>query len=150
MGARREALRVAKFSVIGGIAFVVDVLVFNLLRPEDLAGPIGAKIVSVVCATAVSWVGSRYWTFRDGRRNSAGKEAVGFFLVNAGGLLIALGCLWFSNHVLGLTSALADNISGNIVGVGLGNIFRYAMYRFVIYRVRPGRPPVRRDVVPLD
>lgn len=135
MGVGSEARRVAKFSLVGGIAFVVDIALFNILRPEAVGiGPIWAKVISVTAATTVSWVGSRYWTFKDGRRGSAGWEAVAFFAVNAVGLLIAVACLWFSNHVLGLTSALADNISGNVVGILLGNIFRYGMYRFVLYR----------------
>ncbi|WP_349828714.1 GtrA family protein [Brevibacterium litoralis] len=150
MGVRHEAKRVAKFSAVGGVAFVIDVLVFNLLRPDSLAGPIWAKIISVTLATLIAWVGSRYWTFKDGKRHSAAKEAVAFLLVNAGGLLIAVGCLWFSRNVLDLTSIFWDNVFGNVVGVGLGNIFRYFMYRFVVYKVTPRRPSLRREVVPVD
>ena len=72
------------------------------------------------------------------------------FLVNAGGLLIAMACLWFSHYVLGFRSALADNISANVIGVGLGNIFRYLMYRTVIYRVTPRRPAQRREVLSFE
>lgn len=157
MGALAEVRRLGKFSVVGGIAFVVDIALFNLLRPEAVGiGPLWAKVASVAAATLVAWLGSRYWTFRDGRNRSAGFEAVGFFAVGAAGMLIAVGCLWFSNHVLGLTSALADNVSGNIVGVALGNVFRYGMYRFVLYRPRregargASRRPPRREVVELD
>jgi putative flippase GtrA len=114
-------------------------------------GPLWAKVLSVTAATTVSWIGSRYWTFRDGRSNSPVKEALGFFAVNAVGMLIALLCLWFSHHLLGLTSAFADNVSGNIVGVLLGNVFRYLMYRHVLYRPPRGTPRApRREVVSLD
>lgn len=148
MRLRKEAERVAKFSVVGGIAFIIDFTLFNVLRLEAVGiGPMWAKIISVTVATTVSWLGSRYWTFKDGRNRSAGKEAMWFFLVNAGGLLIAMACLWFSHYVLGLRSALADNISANVIGVGLGNIFRYLMYRSVIYRVTPRRPAQRREVL---
>jgi putative flippase GtrA len=150
MGVRKEAVRVAKFSVVGTVAFIIDFLLFNLLRLEWVGiGPLWAKVISVTVATTVSWLGSRYWTFRDGRNQSAGKEALWFFLVNAGGLLIAMACLWISHYVLGFRSALADNISANIIGVGLGNIFRYFMYRLVIYRVTPRRPPQHREVINL-
>ncbi len=151
MEMRKEAKRVAKFSVVGLIAFGVDFLVFNLLRPESLGlGPIWAKIISVTLATLVAWIGSRYWTFRDGRNRSATREAVWFFVVNAIGLLIAMACLWVSHYVLGFRSALADNISANVVGVGLGNIFRYLMYRLVVYRVTPRRKKRRRQVLSFD
>ena len=151
MEMRKEAKRVAKFSVVGLVAFGVDFLIFNLLRPEALGiGPMWAKIISVTLATLVAWLGSRYWTFRDGKNRSATREAVWFFVVNAIGLLIAMACLWVSHYLLGFRSALADNISANVVGVGLGNIFRYLMYRLVVYRVTPRRKKRRRQVLSFD
>src|SRR5947207_517992 len=58
----------AKFGVVGGVAFVVDVAVFNFLLFHAsglLHGkPVTAKAVSTVVATAVSYVGNRFWTFR--------------------------------------------------------------------------------------
>lgn len=148
MGLLKELRRVGKFSVIGGVAFIVDIGLFNLLRLDPVGmGPMWAKVLSVTAATTVSWIGSRYWTFRDGKSNTPVKEAVGFFAVNAVGLLIAVGCLWFSHYVLGLTSTFADNISGNVVGVLIGNVFRYLMYRHVIYRPEPGAEPTPRRAV---
>lgn len=151
MKAGKEAKRVAKFSLVGLIAFFVDFFVFNLLRLEVLGiGPLWAKIISVTLATLVAWIGSRYWTFKDGRNPSATREAVWFFLVNGLGLLIAMGCLWVSHYLLDFRSALADNISANVIGAGLGNVFRYLMYRLVIYRVTPRRPSRRREVISVD
>ena len=152
MGVVKELRRVGKFSAVGTVAFIIDIGVFNLLRLDPVGmGPLWAKVLSVTAATTVSWIGSRYWTFRDGKSNTPVKEAVGFFAVNAVGLLIAVGCLWFSHYVLGLTSTFADNVSGNIVGVLLGNVFRYLMYRHVLYRPPRGTPRApRREVVSLD
>lgn len=148
MGLPKELRRVGKFSLIGGIAFIVDIGLFNLLRLEPVGmGPMWAKVLSVTAATTVSWIGSRYWTFRDGKSNTPVREAVGFFAVNAVGLLIAVGCLWFSHYVLGFTTTFADNISGNVVGVLLGNVFRYLMYRHVIYRPQRGAPPTPRRAI---
>jgi len=50
-------------------------------------------------------------------------------VVNAIGLLIEVGSLAFAVYVLDMTSPLAKNIAGNIVGVGLGTIFRYFAYK---------------------
>jgi len=44
-----------------------------------------------------------------------------------------------SHYLLGFRSALADNISGNVVGVLLGNVFRYFMYRFFVFKPAPKR-----------
>jgi putative flippase GtrA len=124
----------AKFGVVGLAALVVDVGLFNLLRYAGGEGPmydrpLTAKIVSVSVATTVAYFGNRYWTFRDRRRTSFGREYVLFFVLNGVGLLISVGCLWLSHYALGLHSALADNISANVVGLALGTLFRFWSYR---------------------
>ena len=128
-----------KFGVVGLIGFVVDVGVFNLLR-TGVAGddhfwqsPIGAKVASVSLAILVNWIGNRYWTFRAHRRKNFVLEFFEYVAVSLGGMLIGLACLYVSHYVLGFTSLLADNISSNIVGLGLGTVFRFAFYRFWVY-----------------
>jgi len=123
---------VMKFGVVGIVALVFDVGLFNLLCYG--AGPLHgkvltAKIVSVCAATTVAYFGNRYWTFRHRGRTSFGREYVLFFVLHGVGLLISVGCLWFSHYALGLTSALADNISANVIGLGLGTLFRFWSYR---------------------
>jgi putative flippase GtrA len=124
---------VAKFGVVGLVALVVDVGLFNLLC-YGVSSPmhdkvLTAKIVSVSVATTVAYFGNRYWTFRHRGRTSFGREYVLFFVLNGVGLAISVGCLWFSHYALGLTSAIADNISANVIGLGLGTLFRFWSYR---------------------
>jgi putative flippase GtrA len=132
---------VLKFGAVGAVAFVVDIGLFNLLRHGIVAvgsydlddKPLTAKTVSVLAATIVAWLGNRYWTFRRRRRASRRREFALFGLMNVGGLGIALACLAFSHYVLGLTSALADNVAGNVVGLGLGTLFRFWAYRRLVF-----------------
>lgn len=126
----REAM---KFGVIGLCALVIDVGLFNLLM---YAGggvlndrPLTAKVISVVAATTFAYFGNRFWTFRHRGRTSFAREYVLFFVLNAIGMGIALACLWFSHYALGLTNAIADNISANVIGLALGTIFRFWSYR---------------------
>jgi putative flippase GtrA len=130
-----------KFGAIGALAFVVDFYVYNLLRvgvwPVTEA-PLGhktvlCKVISVSVATVVAWLGNRYWTFRHRRRTTARAEFVLFGVMNVGGLLIAAGCLGVSHYLLGQTSALADNISANVVGLVLGTLFRFWAYRQFVF-----------------
>lgn len=129
-----------KFGAVGGIAFVVDVGLFNLLRFGTGAGgpleakPLTAKVISAGAATLVAWLGNRLWTFRHRRRPSAGHELALFVLFNVAGMAIALGCLAMSHYVLGLTSARADNLSANGVGLVLGTLFRFWAYRTFVFR----------------
>ncbi len=130
---------VLKFGVIGLLGYFIDVGVFNALRlgatgsGHFFQGPIGAKIISVAVATLVTWFGNRYWTFREHRRKNFMLELLEFSAVSVGGLLIGLLCLWISHYVLGLQSLLADNISGNVIGLVLGTAFRFVLYRYWVY-----------------
>lgn len=136
---RRSArlVELLRFGSVGGLAFVVDTGVFNLLRfgPGDLLEdkPITAKILSVAVATLVSWLGNRYWTFSDRKTATRARELLGFAVVNIGGMAIAVACLGFSHYVLDLRSPLADNISANGVGLVLGTAFRYLAYRSWVF-----------------
>lgn len=129
---------VLKFGVVGAVAFVVDVGVYNLLVFPGHEGamfhlPLRAKVVSVVLATLVAWLGNRYWTFRHRRRVAVHHELLLFAAFNVVGLLIALACLGFSRYVLGLHTVVADNISGNGIGLVLGTLFRFWAYRRFVF-----------------
>ncbi|WP_104102101.1 GtrA family protein [Arthrobacter sp. 08Y14] len=137
---RKVLRRLGSFSLVGAVAFVVDVSLFNVLASTVLNdSPITAKVISVTAATAVSWVGSRYLTFRSTRGRSVRSETLLFALTNVVGLLIATGCLYVSHYVLGFTSQFADNISGNVIGVLAGNVFRYFAYRYVVFTTEEER-----------
>jgi putative flippase GtrA len=137
----------AKFLAVGGVGYLVAVGSFNLLRYAGGEGPlydkpITAQIISHVLATFVTYGGNRTWTWRHRERSGYAREYALFFLLNAAGLGIAAACLAISHYVLGFTSPLADNLAANVVGVGLGTIFRFWSYRrFVFREVRSGLPP---------
>jgi putative flippase GtrA len=138
--------QIAKFGIVGLIALVVDVGLFNILRYAGGEGPLydkplTAKIISVIVATTVAYIGNRIWTFSDRGRTGVAREYLLFFVLNGVALLITLSCLWFSHYALGLTSPLADNISANIIGLGLGTLFRFWSYRKWVF------PEVPEEIV---
>jgi hypothetical protein len=45
-----------------------------------------------------------------------------------------------SHYALGFTSVLADNISGNVIGLGLGTLFRFTFYRLWVFAPHRGEP----------
>lgn len=138
--ARRILRRLGSFSLVGSVAFIVDITLYNVLASTVLdESPITAKVASVAVATTVSWLGSRYLTFRSTRGRSIRSETLLFALTNFVGLLIATGCLYVSHYLLGFDSQFADNISGNVVGVAAGNVFRYFAYRYIVFTTREER-----------
>jgi putative flippase GtrA len=133
-----------KFGVVGAIAFVVDVALFNALRFEgDIWSgplshkPITAKVISVGFATLVTYAGNRRWTWGDRPRHGVRREFTLFLLLNGVGALIAIACLAVSHYLLGFTSALADNISANVIGLVLGTAFRFWSYRRWVFPEAP-------------
>lgn len=136
----------AKFATVGGIGFVVDLVIFNLLLFNgDGTGPLHdsplwAKTISVVAATAVTYAGNRLWTFRHRARTGLAREYSLFFVLNGVGLGIALACLGFSRYVLGLSGPLADNISANVVGLMFGALFRFWSYRTWVFPAHKPEP----------
>jgi putative flippase GtrA len=136
-----------RFGLVGGVGFIVDVGVFNLLRITVLdpshvhGGPVYAKLISTALAIAINWLGNRFWTFRDRRRSDVLRESIEFVIVSVAGMGIPLLCLWISHYVMGLTSLWADNISSNVIGLGLGAIFRFVLYRVWVFGESRVRPP---------
>ncbi len=141
-----------RFGVVGLGGLIVDIAVFNILRttvlsPENVAaGPIIAKVISTSLAIVANWIGNRYWTFSTSRGQRVVREGFEFAVVSIGGMLIAVLCLWVSHYVLGFTSVLADNIASNVVGLGLGALFRFTFYRAWVFNPARSRQP-RQTVV---
>lgn len=150
------ARELAKFGAVGGTAFLIDLTLYNLLvfgLPGGEGGPmedipLRAKIVSTAIASVFAWLGNRYWTFRGRRSTRVWREFALYMWFNLIGLGIALACLGFSRYALGLDSQLADNISGNGVGIVLGTVFRFWAYRTFVFA--NDERPLRRTRQPAD
>lgn len=139
-----------KFGVVGSLAFLVDLGVFNLLL-HLTDKPLTSKTLSTVVATTVAYAGNRTWTFRRRSRSGVRREYALFFLLNGVGLLIALTCLAVSHYLLDFTSRLSDNIAANVVGLVLGTTFRFWSYRrwvFLEGHRGSGPPELSADLPP--
>lgn len=140
---------VGRFAVTGLAAYATDVIVFNLLLVGAGAGPTTSKVVSSLLAIAVAFAGSRWYTWRHRPRGNVGREYGLFLLASVLAAFIQLACLWVSHYGLGLTSTLADNVSGNVIGMALATVFRFWAFRTWVFpepteapRSDPA-PPVR-------
>ncbi|WP_019136620.1 GtrA family protein [Cellulomonas massiliensis] len=137
---RERAYEIARFLSVGGVAFVVDMGLFNLLRfgPGHLLEHkvLTAKIIALVAATLVSWVGNRLWTFADHRTTRHGRELVVFAAINLVGAAVPVLTLAFSHYVLDLTSPLADN-AATVVGIAIGTVLRYVGYKRWVFTGHP-------------
>jgi putative flippase GtrA len=128
------------FLCVGGVGYVVDVAVFNLLRstyPLAVFDPVVARVLAVVVAMCVTYVGNRTLTWRKHETADRRREVALFVVFNVIGLGFSVVCLALSHDVLGLTSRLADNVSANVVGLALGTMFRFMTYKRYVFAVPP-------------
>ena len=129
-----------QFGLVGATAFIVDAGLFNLLQHGPLgvlAGhPNAAQFIAAATATLYSWIANRLWTYRGRTQDNATREAILFFVANICGIAISQFCLLFTHDILGLTSALADNIAVYVVGFVLGTAFRFFFYHYVVFTGR--------------
>ncbi|RMI45672.1 GtrA family protein [Streptomyces triticirhizae] len=136
-GVAREA---AKFGTVGAFGFLVNVVVFNVCSQVLGLAPIRSGVIATSAAICTNYVGNRYWTYRHRDRSGRRREIALFVLFSCVGMVIENGVLALSHYGLGLTSPLADNLAKNVIGLGMGSLFRFWSYRTWVFR-RSGRAP---------
>jgi putative flippase GtrA len=125
----------ARFGTVGLLGLVVTDGGANLLHFQAGLGRITSFALAVVVATAVTFVGSRYWTYRHRDRAGLGREAAMFFGVNGIGLAISEIPVGLT-YPLHLDSGLAYNVAVN-GGIVLATLFRYWSYKKWVWRADP-------------
>jgi putative flippase GtrA len=118
----------AKFGVVGLIGTIIDLGGADYLHVHMGIGPLVSKALSITAATVVTYLGSRFWTFRHRVNQALLREGVLFVMLNVVGLVIAEVVIAITTYGLDLKSELAYN-AASVVGTGLGTIFRYFSYK---------------------
>ncbi|MFP5281865.1 MAG: GtrA family protein [Actinomycetes bacterium] len=138
--ARHLGPEAVRFGIVGLTGVGLQFVVFNLLRFAGPGGigvlhakPVTALVLASGAATVITYLGNRYWTYRHRERGHPARELPIFLVLNAIAIGIGAACLAFSTYVLGLSSPLADNLSGNVLGLGLGTLFRFWSYRRFVF-----------------
>ncbi|MFF4649579.1 GtrA family protein [Streptomyces sp. NPDC001380] len=128
---------VMKFGTVGLLGVVVNLVVFNLCIHGLHWAPVRSGVLATLVAIATNYVGYRYWVYRDRDADARSREITLFLVFSGIGMVIENGTLWISHYSLGFHSGLADNIAKNVVGLGLGTLFRFVSYRTWVFRALP-------------
>ena len=91
-------------------------------------GPMVSKGLSIIAATVLTYLGSRFWTFRHRVNQALLREGLLFAAFNIVGLAIAECVIAFVTYGLDMKGVLAYN-AASVAGTGLGTIFRYFSYK---------------------
>jgi putative flippase GtrA len=118
----------AKFGVVGLIGSIIDLGGADYLHVHMGIGPMVSKAMSLTAATLVTYLGSRFWTFRHRVNQALLREGALFVVLNVIGLGIAEVAIAATTYGLDMKSELAYN-GASVVGTGLGTIFRYFSYK---------------------
>ena len=119
---------VAKFGVVGILAFFITLGGADALHYGAGLGPLTSVTIATVVATVFAFLGNKLWAFRHRKGNHWGRESVLFFVFNGIGLLIQLAFVAGFHYGLGLTDRFSYNVA-NILGIGVATIFRLYCYR---------------------
>jgi len=118
----------AKFGVVGLTGSVVDLGGAAYLHGAVGLEPLVSKGLSLTAATVITYLGSRFWTFRHRVNQALVREGVLFAALNLVGLAIAECVIAIITYGLGLKGTLAYN-AASVIGTGFGTIFRYFSYK---------------------
>jgi putative flippase GtrA len=132
---------IAKFGVVGAVAYVMTVAISNALRfgPTRL-GPLTSLGIAMLVAATFSYFANRHWTWRDKERQGLGREYSLFIALSVVGFALTEIPVAFSEYVLHQHSPLAYNSAGNIIGTGIGTIWRFWSFkRWVFVEPEPDR-----------
>jgi putative flippase GtrA len=138
---------VAKFGVVGGLAFVLTVVLFNAFHSGARMDAILATTLANALATVFAFVGNKFWAFRHRRGSHWGRETLLFFFFNGIGILITDGVVAAVQHGLGRSDNLSLNVA-NIIGVGLATLFRLFCYRRWVFTYAPQEAPATEQLEP--
>jgi len=131
MGRRWQRLlaEASRFLAVGGVATIVALFIFNFLVH-------GFNTEHKV----ISYRGSRNWAFRDRPPRHADGGRAAFVVINVATMSLPIGCLWISRNVLGLDDPYSDNLSANVIGLAMGLVARFYLFRTFVFR-RPVHLP---------
>ncbi len=142
---KRYLSEVSMFLAVGGVATLVSLFLFNLLvhgysrayTPLLNGHPILGYVVANVIGMFVSYRGTRSWAFRHRPPVHADGGRTAYVAITVATMAIPIGCLWASRALLGLDDPLSDNLSANVIGLGLGTAARFYLIRTWVFR-HPG------------
>jgi putative flippase GtrA len=133
----------SKFLVIGALGTVIT---FGVAPALYGIGRYKAITIATILATAFTYLGNRYWSFRHRQGQGTVRDSIVFFMLNGIGLLIYYGCIGLTD-LAGLGKSKVWYYIALVVGTGLGTLFRFWSYRKWVWVAKdhsvlePSEPP---------
>jgi putative flippase GtrA len=130
--ARRLAVEVAKFGVVGGSGVAVNFLVFNLLLHGLTWAPMTATVLASIVAMGTNYIGFRFFAYRD-RASRTRQQIVLFFVFSGIGVVMESVLFYAGYHGLGMSGAFGSNMA-KALSIVLASAFRFLVYRTWVFQ----------------
>jgi putative flippase GtrA len=134
--ARRRLKELGAFGVVGGIAFVVDIGLFQLLYGYLEVGAVTSKTLATLVSMSVAFLGHRNWAFAHRDKTTIRRSFGLFALINACTLVLGAAIIWFVRYPLDQERLLVVQ-AANIASIGLNSVLRYLAYRRWVFPAAP-------------
>jgi putative flippase GtrA len=145
-GSLRLRIReMAAFGLVGGVCFVLDLGLFQMLYGSIGLGAVSARFVSTVISMTVGYFAHRCWSF--GHRTGTGvrRGYLLFAVINGVTLLLGLGIVATVRYLLHQDNTFVLQVA-NIISVAIAAVLRFLSYRRWVF-VRGDLPTTQ--VMPL-
>ena len=129
---------VAKFGIVGATGAVVQFSVQNPLHFELKIGALTAEFIGILGGIVVTFLGNRYWTYRERRAQGRelARETSLFFVMSGLGIGIQLGLQAIVTYGFDKTDGISYNVA-TAFGIGIATLFRLYTYRTFVFRPTP-------------
>ena len=146
-GVRRLLTEILRFLAVGGVATAVSVLGFNALVHGALIGgapmrhqPIAAYVLVNAAGGLIAYLGLWLWAFSHREVEDQVQGIVRFFALGVATMAIPVLFLTVSRYGFGLTGPWADNLSANVLGLGVSTAVRFWVFRRYVFEERTASP----------
>jgi len=140
-GWRRLLGEVWRFFFVAQLATWVSVILFNAAVHGWLIGDpvmgdhaLTAYVLANTIGMVISYHGARGWVFPHRPPQQADGGWTAYVVINFAAMILPVGCLAISRHVLGQDSAWADNVAANGIGLILAFGARFYLFRRFVFR----------------
>ncbi len=134
------------FGIVGGLCFVLDIGLFQLLYAQLGVGAVTSKLLATLVSMTAAYLGHRYWSFSHRDRTGLGRGFAVFAVINGVTLALGLCIVAFVRYALDQDSALVLQLA-NIASIAVGTVIRFVSYRRLLFTT-PAAPATASAATP--
>ncbi|MDD3284502.1 MAG: GtrA family protein [Patescibacteria group bacterium] len=131
---KKLLFQIIKFGIIGLINASIDFSIYIILtRGFDIQKKyyLIANFISFLCANIISFILNKKFAFEDQSKNNNNIKYIKFFTITLVSLIIYQISLFIFINYIGIQN---NDIYGKIVGVIIGAIWNFSMYKILIFK----------------